>query len=69
VLDILLEADGGWISKQHLVRTCGFTQADARIFELENRYGWCVEHSPFTDEFGFRSYRLVQEARQLSFIN
>jgi hypothetical protein len=53
VLDILLEADGGWISKSYLVRTCGFKQAGARIYELENEHHWTVEHSNFTDEYDF----------------
>jgi Helix-turn-helix domain len=66
VLDILLEAKGDWIKKSYLVRTCGFTQAGARIYELENDFGWNIEHSPFTDEYGFRSYRIVQETRQLT---
>lgn len=68
ILDILLKADGGWIGKSYLVRTCGFTQAGARIHELENSHHWPVEHSPFTDAFGFRSYRIVQKVTTLAML-
>ena len=61
VLDILLEANGDWIKKSYLVRTCGFTQAGARIHELEREHHWKIEHSPFTDEWGFRSFRIPQK--------
>ena len=69
VLDILLEANGGWISKPYLVRTPGFTQAGARIHELERPpYNWKIEHSPFTDEYGFRSFRILQPTAQLALL-
>jgi hypothetical protein len=61
VLQTLLAADGGWVSKQVFVRQLFLTQAGARIFELEREYGWKIEHSDFTDEHGFRSYRIVRE--------
>ena len=68
VLDILLEADGKWISKATLVRHYGFTQAGARIFELENEHHWPIEHSKETDSHGFKSYRILQETRTLSML-
>jgi hypothetical protein len=68
VLDILLKADGGWISKSYLVRTCGFTQAGARIFELENEHHWNIEHSDFADDLGFRSFRILQETKTLAML-
>lgn len=61
VLQALQNADGGWVSKEYLIRTLGLTQAGARIFELENDYGINIEHSPFTDPHGFKSYRLASE--------
>jgi hypothetical protein len=67
VLDILLAADGGWISKAMLVRHYGFTQAGARIFELENEHHWNIEHSKETDSHGFKSYRIVQRWRHSHF--
>jgi hypothetical protein len=54
-------ANRRWISKSYLVRACGFAQAGARTFELENERHWKVEHSDFADEFGFRSFRILQE--------
>lgn len=65
VLDILLEADGSWVSKNTLIRSYGFTQAGARIFELENEYHWPIEHSKELDSHGFRSYRLQVKATTL----
>jgi hypothetical protein len=61
VLKVLLDAEGGWVSKQVFIRQLYLTQAGARIFELENEYGWQIEHSDFTDEHGFRSYRIKAE--------
>lgn len=68
ILDILLNAKGEWVNKAYLVRSCGFTQAGARINELENDYHLPIEHSPFTDSHGFRSYRLLQETRTLQLL-
>jgi hypothetical protein len=64
VLDRLLEANGGWIKKQVFVREMFLTKAGRAIHTLENRYGWHIEHSPFTDEFGFKSYRIVPVASE-----
>ncbi len=64
VLQKLLDADGGWINKQVFVRDMYLTQAGRAIFNLQNRFHWKVEASTFTDEFGFKSYRIVQETRQ-----
>ena len=68
ILDILIDAKGGWVGKRYLVRTCGFTQAGARIFELENEHHWPIEHSKETDSHGFKSYRIVQETAQLALL-
>jgi hypothetical protein len=65
VLDILLEADGSWIGKDTLVRSYGFTQAGARLYELENTFGWPIEHSKETNSHGFKSYRILQETKTL----
>jgi hypothetical protein len=37
-------------------------------FELEKEYNWKIEHSDFTDEFGFRSFRIVQGTAQLAML-
>ena len=59
VLTNLLNADGAWINKQFFVRTLYLTQAGRAIYMLENKYRWPIEHSDFTDEWGFKSYRIV----------
>jgi hypothetical protein len=33
-----------------------------------SRVNWKIEHSPFTDEFGFRSFRILQEIEQLTML-
>lgn len=64
VLKVLLDANGEWVDKQHFVRVMWLTQAGRAIWNLENKYHWQIEHSPFTDTFGFRSYRIKTESRQ-----
>jgi len=68
VLQALLKARGGWVNKQVLCRGLGITQAGARLYELENKYHWKIEHSDFTDEHGFKSYRIETEIRQLTLV-
>src|SRR4051794_12666725 len=68
VLRCLLDAEGGWINKQHFIRDMYLTQAGRAIFELQNRFHWPVEASTFTDEFKFKSYRIVQEVRTLAML-
>ena len=63
VLKVLLDANGDWVNFQYFVRTLYLTQAHAVIWNLENRYHWKVQHSDFTDEYGFKSYRIVPEAQ------
>lgn len=65
VLEVLRKADGNWVNKQYFIRELFLTQAGRAIFNLENDPKWqkeytgyIIEHSPFTDEFGFKSYRL-----------
>lgn len=69
VLQALLKANGHWLSKQYFIRELYLTQAGARIFELENEYGWPIEHSDFTDIHGFRSYRIVRDPETLPLIH
>lgn len=65
VLQKLLDADGGWINKQVFIREMFLTQAGRAIFNLQNRFHWPVEPSTFTDEYKFKSYRIVQEVHTL----
>jgi len=65
VLDALLEADGAWLSKRVFAYQMMLTQSGRALHTLENRFGWKIEHSPFTDPQGFKSYRITQRVRQL----
>ena len=68
ILDMLLEANGEWVSKQRFIRELFLTQSGARIFELENEHHWPIEHSKETDSYGFKSNRILQETRTLSML-
>lgn len=59
VLETLQKADGNWVSGQYFLRDMFLSQYHARIFELQNK-GHTIEASDFTDEFGFKSYRLAE---------
>src|SRR5258708_7178953 len=68
VLDALLESKGQWVNKQFFVRELWLTQAGRAIWNLENQPHWKdalarmnvrIEHSDFTDEHSFKSYRVV----------
>lgn len=48
----------GWVNKQYFIRVMMLTQVGRAIWNLENKMGLKIEHSEFTDEFGFKSYRL-----------
>ncbi len=65
VLQALKDAEGEWINKQYFVRTMMLTQAGRAIHNLENNPRWqkeytgfVIEHSPFRDSWGFKSFRL-----------
>ncbi len=60
VLDVLLNAKGEWVNKQYFIRTLFLTQCGRAIWNLENRYHWPIEHSDFTDRYGFKSYCILQ---------
>lgn len=63
LLRALLEARGDWVNGQYFCRTLWLTQFHSVIFTLENRYGWKIEHSDFTDEHGFKSYRIAVDSQ------
>jgi len=54
-----MDAKGDWVNGQYFCRTLWLTQFHAVIFNLENRYGWVIEHSEFKDDHGFKSYRIT----------
>lgn len=57
VLKALQDANGEWVSGTYFLRTLYLSQFHARIFELQRR-GHQIEASEFTDDHGFKSYRL-----------
>jgi len=72
VLQVLREKQGGWVNKQFFIRDMFLTQAGRAIHTLENNpewrkeyQGYKIEHSDFTDEHGFKSYRLIKEKGQV----
>lgn len=60
--DKVLEAleTGKWVSGRYFLHTLMLSQYHARIWELQKQ-GYDIEASPSTDEFGFKSYRLIPE--------
>jgi hypothetical protein len=68
ILDMLLDANGEWVTKQRFIRELFLTQAGARLFELENEHHWPIEHSKETDAHDFKLYRIVQETAQLALL-
>lgn len=67
VLKALLDADGEWVNGQVFLRSLFLSQYHARIWDLENRFGWTIEHSEEKDEYGFTSYRITEQ-KQLQLI-
>lgn len=59
VLVALIDAKGEWVSGTYFLRQLFLSQFHARIWDLENRFGWKIEHSEEVDEHGFRSYRIT----------
>ena len=60
VLKTLEDAKGAWVNGQYFLRTLYLSQYHTRIHELQKK-GHKIEASDFTDEFGFKSYRLPVE--------
>lgn len=60
VLKVLLDAKGDWVNKQVFIRQMFLTQSGRAIWNLENRFHWKIQHSDFSDEHGFKSYRILQ---------
>jgi len=66
VLDALLAAKGEWLSKRYFIEVLHLTQSGRAIWNLENAPHWKdwhgkIQHSDFTDEWGFKSYRISPE--------
>lgn len=64
VLDALEKANGEWVSGTYFLRTLYLSQYHARIFELQQK-GYPIEASDFTDDYGYKSYKLSGQASLL----
>ena len=60
ILKVLEEAKSEWTNGRFFIQTMMISQAHARIWELQKK-GHKIEASDFKDEYGFRSYRLVNQ--------
>jgi hypothetical protein len=69
IYDALIAAQGEWINGRYFLRELYLSQYHRAIWELENAPHFIkVEHSPFVDEFGFKSFRIVQETKTLAML-
>lgn len=67
ILKVLKDSDGKWISGRKFLQEMYISQFHARIWSLQKQ-GHQIEASGITDEFGFKSYRLLQSDKQLSLV-
>lgn len=58
MLRVLEDARGGWVNGRFFLHEMFFSQYHRIINDLEKE-GHEIQHSHFTDEFGFKSYRIV----------
>ncbi len=68
ILKVLQENE--WVNGQFFLREMMLSQYHRAIFNLQRhkeRYGYqgIIEPSPFKDEFGFKSYRILKEQEQV----
>ncbi len=63
VLNVLQDRKGEWINGRYFLQTLLLSQYHARIFGLQQK-GYNIVASDFTDEFGFKSYKLLSEDGQ-----
>ena len=63
ILNELEVAEGSWVSTNYFKTVMHLYECNARLSELKNE-GYNIETSKFTDDYGFRSHRLVAEPKQ-----
>ena len=73
VLAVLQRANGEWVNGQHFLRAMFLSQYHRAIWNLQKRrdryeYDGSIEASTFTDEHGFKSYRLISSPTQKTLI-
>lgn len=64
ILNVLRDRPGQWINGQYFLREMMLSQYHRAIYNLQRKpqfYGYVgtIEASPFVDEHGFKSYRLI----------
>lgn len=67
VLEVLRNAKGDWVNGNFFLREMFLSQYHTRIHELQKK-GYKIEASTFLDEWGFKSYRLLEEPEQIKLI-
>jgi len=60
ILKALEDAQGGWVNGRYFLHNLFLSQYHTRIWELQQK-GYKIQPSEATDEFGFKSYRLVRD--------
>lgn len=58
ILKVLEDNLGKFVNGRYFLHTMMISQFHARIFSLQEK-GYNIVSSPETDEFGFKSYKLV----------
>lgn len=59
VLSVLESANGAWVNGKHFLFSMMLSQYHRAIHNLMHRDGFRIEASDFTDEWGYKSYRLL----------
>ena len=67
ILKALRDAKGAYVNGRTFLRDLYISQYHARIYELQDK-GYQIEASKEKDEFGFCSYKLVEQSEQLNMI-
>lgn len=62
VLEALESARGAWVNGEYFLHGLYLSQFHARIHALQKK-GYRIEASDFTNEHGFKSYRLLPNDR------
>ena len=67
ILEVLQAAEGQWVSSSQFIRGMWISQTAARVCELKKK-GHNIQYSDDygipRDEFGYCSYRLIEEHEQ-----
>lgn len=61
ILEVLEKAGENWTNGRYFIQTMMISQAHTRIWELIHSKKIDIETSEFSDEYGFRSYRIKQK--------